>query len=70
MKKNQNGLIKATHQWTNEQTVDLFAKALSSSQFEVLLGKLVVINVHSNLKGVLKTIQKNKIVSNFVIIYL
>lgn len=37
--KIQGCLIKTTHIQTNSQPVDLFTKALSSSQFEALLGK-------------------------------
>lgn len=52
--KIQEGLIKTAHIRTNKNIAGLFTKALSSSKFEVLLDKLGVINIHSNLKGSVK----------------
>lgn len=49
--KIKEDLIRTTHVRTTNQTADLFTKALSSSQFEVLLAKLGVINILSNLRG-------------------
>lgn len=48
--KIQEGMIRTTHIRTTDQPADLFTKPLSSAQFEVLLGKLGVNNIHSNLK--------------------
>lgn len=44
-------LIKTRYVKTQEQPADIFTKPLSSNQFRVLLGKLGVINIHSNLRG-------------------
>ncbi|XP_062014075.1 uncharacterized mitochondrial protein AtMg00810-like [Rosa rugosa] len=48
--KVQRGLIKTMHIRTKEQPADLFTKLLSSNQFTMLLSKLRVINIHSNLR--------------------
>jgi hypothetical protein len=45
----QTAYIQITH-----QPADLFTKPLSSTQFETLLSKLGVINIHSNLRGSVK----------------
>uniref|UniRef100_A0A2N9GUF1 Reverse transcriptase Ty1/copia-type domain-containing protein n=1 Tax=Fagus sylvatica TaxID=28930 RepID=A0A2N9GUF1_FAGSY len=52
--KLQNGLIQTEHVSTNQQPADLFTKALGQSQAEFLLGKLGVLNIHSNLRGSVK----------------
>ncbi|KAL5862070.1 hypothetical protein ACOSQ4_003366 [Xanthoceras sorbifolium] len=52
--KIQEGLIKTAHVRTNHQIADLFTKALGTLQFETLLSKLGVINIHSNLRGSVK----------------
>ena len=52
--KLQNGLIQTTHVSTNQQPTDLFTKALGQSQAEFLLGKLGILNIHSNLRGSVK----------------
>ena len=52
--KLQNGLIQTKHVSTNQQPIDLFTKALGQSQTEFLLGKLGVLNIHSNLRGSVK----------------
>ncbi|CAL2270484.1 unnamed protein product [Prunus armeniaca] len=49
--KIQKGMIQTVHIRTANQPADLFTKPLSSTQFEVLLSKLGVINIHSNLRG-------------------
>jgi hypothetical protein len=49
--KVQRGLVKTEHIRTKEQPADIFTKPLSSNQFTILLGKLGVINIHSNLRG-------------------
>ncbi|KAM2907141.1 hypothetical protein COP2_046811 [Malus domestica] len=49
--KVQEGMIRTTHIRTTNQPADLFTKPLSSTQFEVLLSKLGVVNIHSNLRG-------------------
>ena len=56
--KVQEGLIRPVHVSTDEQIADIFTKALNSSQFELLLSKLGVINIHSNLRG---SIEDNQI---------
>jgi len=47
----QKGLVTTEHIRTKEQPTDIFTKPLSSNQFSTLLGKLGVINIHSNLRG-------------------
>ncbi|KAM2897968.1 hypothetical protein COP2_007551 [Malus domestica] len=47
----QTGMVKTAYIRTSNQLADLFTKPLSLTQFEVLLGKLGVINIHSNLRG-------------------
>ena len=49
--KMQKGVIKTAYIRTKEQPTYMFTKPLSSVQFEVLLGKLGVINIYSNFKG-------------------
>ncbi len=49
--KMQQGVIQTAHIKTKEQPADLFTKPVSSIQFQSLLGKLNVINIHSNLRG-------------------
>jgi len=49
--KVQKELVKPEHIGTKEQLADIFTKPLSSNQFATLLGKLGVINIHSNLRG-------------------
>jgi hypothetical protein len=49
--KLQGGIIQTFHIPTTQQPADLFTKALGSKQFHHLLGKLGVINIHSNLRG-------------------
>ncbi|XP_020258184.1 uncharacterized protein LOC109834558 [Asparagus officinalis] len=49
--KVQRGLIQTEHIRTKEQPTDIFTKPLSSNQFSLLLDKLGVINIHSNLRG-------------------
>ncbi|KAL6128773.1 hypothetical protein ACLB2K_072128 [Fragaria x ananassa] len=44
-------VIKAAHIGTKEQIADLFTKPLSTAQFDTLLSKLGIINIHSNLRG-------------------
>ena len=56
--KVQEGLIRPVHVSTDEQITDIFTKALNSSQFELLLINLGVINIHSNLRG---SIEDNQI---------
>lgn len=53
--KVQRGVVKMVHVGTKDQPADLFTKPLSSIQFETLLNKLGVINIHSNLRGSIKT---------------
>lgn len=50
-------MIQTAYIRTTEQPTDLFTKPLSSTQFETLLSKLGVINIHSNLRGSVKTIE-------------
>jgi hypothetical protein len=52
--KVQSGIIQTLHVPTNQQPADLFTKALDSTQFHYLLGKLGVMNIHSNLRGSVK----------------
>jgi hypothetical protein len=52
--KLQDGIIQTFHTPTTQQPADLFTKALSLTQFHYLLGKLGVMNIHSNLGGVLR----------------
>ncbi|PRQ36958.1 putative RNA-directed DNA polymerase [Rosa chinensis] len=52
--KVQRGVIKTAHIRTKEQPADLFTKPVSAAQFKALLGKLNVINIHSNLRGSLE----------------
>jgi hypothetical protein len=49
--KVQRGLVQPEHIGTKDQPADIFIKPLSSNQFSMLLGKLGVINIHSNLRG-------------------
>lgn len=49
--KMQQGIIQTAHVRTKEQPADLFTKPVGSAQFQKLLGKLNVINIHSNLRG-------------------
>jgi hypothetical protein len=49
--KVQRGLVQPEHIGTKDQPADIFTKPLSSNQFSMLLGKLGVINIHSNLRG-------------------
>ncbi|KAG5254077.1 mitochondrial protein [Salix suchowensis] len=49
--KMQQGIIQTAHVRTKEQPADLFTKPVGSTQFQKLLGKLNVINIHSNLRG-------------------
>ena len=55
--KIQEGLIKTAHVRTNDQIADLFTKAMSTLSFEILLSKLGVININSNLRGCVKNNQ-------------
>ena len=55
--KIQEGKIQTTYIRTTEQPTYLFTKPLSSIQFETLLSKLGVINIHSNFRGSVKTIK-------------
>ena len=48
--KVQRGLVRTVHIRTKEQPADMFTKLLSTNQFSALLGKLGVINIHSNLR--------------------
>ena len=50
----QEGMIHTTHIHTSYQQAYLFTKPLSTVQFKVLLSKLGVINIHSNLRGSVK----------------
>ncbi|CAL8996825.1 unnamed protein product [Prunus brigantina] len=52
--KIQEGMIRTAYIRTSDQPADIFTKPLSSTQFEVLLSKLGVINIHSNLRGSVK----------------
>lgn len=52
--KIQEEMIRTSYIRTTEQPADLFTKPLSSTQFEILLDKLGVINIHSNLRGSVK----------------
>ena len=52
--KIQAGMIQTAYIRTTHQPADLFTKLLSSTQFETLLSKLGVINIHSNLRGSVK----------------
>jgi hypothetical protein len=52
--KLQDGIIQTFHAPTTQQSADLFTKALGSTQFHYLLGKLGVMNIHSNLRGSVK----------------
>jgi hypothetical protein len=52
--KLQDGIIQTFHTLTNQQPPDLFTKALGSIQFHYLLGKLGVMNIHSNLRRSVK----------------
>ena len=49
-KKLQDDIIQTFHTPITQQLADLFTKALGSTQFLYLLGKLGVMNIHSNLK--------------------
>jgi hypothetical protein len=51
--KLQNDTVHTFHMPTNQQLANLCTKALGSKQFHYLLGKLGIMNIHSNLrKGV------------------
>jgi len=52
--KIQAGMIQTVYIRTTHQPADLFTKPLSSTQFETLLSKLGVINIHSNVRGSVK----------------
>ena len=52
--KIQKGMIRTSYIRTGDQLADIFTKPLSSTQFETLLNKLGVINIHSNLRGSVK----------------
>ncbi|XP_048441099.1 uncharacterized protein LOC125477726 [Pyrus x bretschneideri] len=52
--KIQEGMIRTAYIRTSEQPADIFTKPLNSTQFETLLSKLGVINIHSNLRGSVK----------------
>lgn len=52
--KIQEGTIQTEHVGTLHQLTDLFTKALSTYQFDNLLSKLGVTNIHSNLRGSVK----------------
>ncbi|PRQ17952.1 putative RNA-directed DNA polymerase [Rosa chinensis] len=52
--KVQRGVIKTADIRTKEQPTDLFTKPVSAAWFKALLGKLSVINIHSNLRGSLE----------------
>lgn len=52
--KIQEGMVRTAYIRTTNQPADLFTKPLGSTQFETLLGKLGVINIHSNLRGSVK----------------
>ena len=52
--KVQRGVIKTAHIRTKEQPANLCTKPVSAAQFKALLGKLSVINIHSNLRGSLE----------------
>jgi len=54
--KIQAGMIQTSYIRTTQQPADLFTKPLSSTQFENLLSKLGIINIHSNLRGSVKKI--------------
>jgi hypothetical protein len=58
--KVQSGIIQTLHVSTNQQPADLFTKALGLTQFHYLLGKLGVMNIHSNLTGSVKGKNLNK----------
>ncbi|CAL2232690.1 unnamed protein product [Prunus armeniaca] len=49
--KVQSGTIKTAHISTLQQPTNIFTKAMSLPQFAILLGKLGIIIIHSNLKG-------------------
>ena len=52
--KIQEGMVCTVYIRTSDQPADIFTKPLSSTQFETLLSKLGVINIHSNLRGSIK----------------
>ena len=52
--KLQTGMIQIAHVCTSQQSADIFTKALGPAQFHHLLGKLSVMNIHSNLRGNVK----------------
>ena len=52
--KIQGGIVRTAYIRTIDQPADIFTKPLSSTQFETLLSKLGVINIHSNLRGSVK----------------
>ncbi|KAM2138517.1 hypothetical protein ACFX1Q_010561 [Malus domestica] len=45
--KIQMGMVQTAYIRTSNQPADLFTKPLSSAQFEVLLGKLSIIDIHT-----------------------
>ena len=49
--KTQAGMIQTAYIQITHQPANLFTKPLSSIQYETLLSKLGVINIHSNLRG-------------------
>jgi hypothetical protein len=58
--KLQNGTIQTFYIPTTQQPADLFTKALGLTQFHHLLGKLGVMNIHSNLRGSVEERNINK----------
>jgi hypothetical protein len=55
--KIQARMIQTSYIRTTQQPADLFTKPLSFTQFENLLSKLGIINIHSNLRGSVKEIK-------------
>ena len=49
--KIQRGVVRTAYIGTKDQPADMFTKPLSTMQFGLLLSKLGVINIHSNLRG-------------------
>jgi hypothetical protein len=54
--KLQDDRIQTFHIPSTQEPADLFTKALGSTQFHYLLGKMSVMNIHSNLRGSVKKI--------------
>ena len=52
--KLQDGIIQTFHIPPAQQPSNLLTKALGSTQFHFLLGKLGVMNINSNLRGMLR----------------